>query len=168
MQNIGLFVKAECINFKHRAKTYSFNHTSYAFCFRKEAYFVNAEKYRLQGFDNVIVNAINGPLTRYVKLLVEHAPWMPGTFSPPPCVSDRNMNHGTCVMHVPWCMPGSLTSGFLWSWWRGKRSRHSQRMHNPHFYVSGKRPMRTRIILDTDMRYLIPTLTHSPAFITLS
>ena len=25
--------------------------------------------------------------------------------------------------------------------WRGKRSRHSRRMHNPQFYVSGKRPM---------------------------
>ena len=25
--------------------------------------------------------------------------------------------------------------------WRGKRSRHSQRMHNPQLYVSGKRPM---------------------------
>ena len=27
---------------------------------------------------------INGPLTRYVKLRVVHAPGMPGTFSPPP------------------------------------------------------------------------------------
>ena len=25
--------------------------------------------------------------------------------------------------------------------WRGKRSRHSRCMHNPQFYVSGKRPM---------------------------
>ena len=25
--------------------------------------------------------------------------------------------------------------------WQGKRSRHSRRMHNPQFYVSGKRPM---------------------------
>ena len=24
------------------------------------------------------------------------------------------MHHGTCVTHVPWRMPGSLTSGFLW------------------------------------------------------
>ena len=23
-----------------------------------------------------------------------------------------DMHHGTCVTHVPWCMPGSLTSGF--------------------------------------------------------
>ena len=30
------------------------------------------------------VQAGNGPLTRYVKLRVAHAPGMPGTFSPPP------------------------------------------------------------------------------------
>ena len=42
-----------------------------------------------------------------------------GTFSPTPRVSDPDIHHGTCVTHVPWCMPGSLTSGFLWSrWWR--------------------------------------------------
>ena len=83
----------------------------------------------------------HGPLTRYVKMQVAHAPDMPGTFPPPPRVSDPDMHHGTCVTHVPWCMPGSLTSGFLGSRWRGKRSRHSQRMRNPQFYVSGKRPI---------------------------
>ena len=30
---------------------------------------------------------------------------MPGTFSPPPRVTDPDMHHGTCVTHVPWCMP---------------------------------------------------------------
>ena len=49
-----------------------------------------------------------------------HAPGMPGTFSPLPQVSDPDMHHGTCVMHVPWCMPGSLTSGFIWNRRRGK------------------------------------------------
>ena len=34
-------------------------------------------------------------------------------------VSDPNMHHGTCVTHVPWCMPGSLTCGLLWSGWAG-------------------------------------------------
>ena len=58
---------------------------------------------------------------------------MPGTFSPPPWVSDPDMHHGTCVMHVPWCMMGSLTSGFLWRPWRGKRSRQSWRMRNSQF-----------------------------------
>ena len=60
-------------------------------------------------------------------------------FHRPPRVSDPDMHHGTFVTHVPWCMAGSLTSGFLWSWWRGKLSRHSRRMRNPQFYVSGKR-----------------------------
>ena len=50
-----------------------------------------------------------------------------------PLVSDPDMHHGTCVTHVPWCMPGSLTSGFLWSRWRGKRFRHSRRMRIPYF-----------------------------------
>ena len=82
----------------------------------------------------------NGSLARYLKLWVVHAPGTPGTFSPPPRVSDLDMHHGTCVMHVPWCMLGSLTSGFLRSRWRGKRSRHSRCMRNPQFCVSGKRP----------------------------
>ena len=74
-----------------------------------------------------------GSLTRYVILLVAHAPGMPGTFSPPPRVRDLGMHHGTCVTHVPWCMLGSLTSGFLWRQWWGKRSRQCRRMHNPQF-----------------------------------
>ena len=61
--------------------------------------------------------------------------------SPPLRVSHPDMHHGICVMHVPWCMPGSLTSGFLWSRWREKRSRHSRCMCNPQFYVSDKRPV---------------------------
>ena len=82
----------------------------------------------------------HGPLTRYLTLQVAHARGMPGTLSPPPRVSDPDMHDGTCVTHVPWCMSGSLTSGFLWSRCQGKRSRHSRRMRNPQFYVSGKRP----------------------------
>ena len=85
------------------------------------------------------------PLTRYVTLQVAHAPGIPGTFSPPPGVSDSGMHHSTCVTHAPWCMLGSLTSGFLWSRWRGKRSRHSRYMHNAQFYVSGKRSIGSKI-----------------------
>ena len=85
-------------------------------------------------------SCVHWPLIRCVQLRVVHAPGMPGTFSPPPRVSDPDMHHGTCVTHVSWCVPGSLTSGFLWSRWRGKRSLHFQRMRNPEFYVSGKRP----------------------------
>ena len=58
----------------------------------------------------------HGPLTRYVKFRTAHAPGMPGTFSPSqnemkPLVSDPGIHHGTCVTHVSWCMPGSLTRG---------------------------------------------------------
>ena len=52
------------------------------------------------------------PLARYVKLQVVHAPGMPGTFSPPPRVSDPDMYHGMCATHVPECMSGTLASGF--------------------------------------------------------
>ena len=54
------------------------------------------------------------------KIVGAHAPGMPGTFSPSPQVSDPDMHHGTCVTHVPWCMPRSLTSGFIWNRRRGK------------------------------------------------
>ena len=54
-----------------------------------------------------------------LKFWVPHALGIPGKVFPPPWVSDLDMNHGTCVAHVPWCKPGSLTSGFLWSSWRG-------------------------------------------------
>ena len=55
----------------------------------------------------------NGPLTRYAKLRVAHAP---GTFprhrlQRKLLVSDTSMHHGTCVTHVPWCMSGSLARG---------------------------------------------------------
>ena len=63
---------------------------------------------------------IHGPLARYVKLRVAHAPGMSETYSPPPQVSDPDMHHVTCVRHVPWCMPESLTCGFLWSRRQGK------------------------------------------------
>ena len=35
----------------------------------------------------------HGPLARYVKLRVTHAPGMPGTFSPPWRISDPDMRH---------------------------------------------------------------------------
>ena len=85
--------------------------------------------------------AVHGSLVKYVNLRIAHAPGMPGTFSPPPRVSDPDMHHGTCVAHVPRCMLGSLTSGFIWSWGREKCSRHTRRMRNLQFHLSGKRPM---------------------------
>ena len=66
------------------------------------------------------IRCMHGPHTRYVKLGVTHALGMPGTFSPPPWVSDPDIHHGTCMTHVPWCIPGSLISCFLWSSVTGK------------------------------------------------
>ena len=54
-------------------------------------------------------------LCRFVSLLCT-CDGNAGNFSTPPRLSDRDMHHGTCVTHVPRCMPGSLTSGFLWGW----------------------------------------------------
>ena len=95
------------------------------------------------------VSSYNGPLTRYVKLLVAHAPGIPGTFSPPPTSKEtasqrsrhasRHVRHARAVMHVGITNPR----------WRGKRSRHSRRMRNPQFYVSGKRPMGQWLEVDT-------------------
>ena len=75
------------------------------------------------------------------KIVGVHAPGMPGTFSPPSRVSDSDMHLGTCVTHVPWCMPGSLTSGFLWIRRRGETFPTFPVHAHPQFYLSGKRPI---------------------------
>ena len=95
----------------------------------------------------------HGPLTRYIALQVAHAPKKPGTFSPPPTSKETaswgsrhaslHVRHARAVMHV----------GIANLWWRGKRSRHSRRMRNPQFYVSGKRPM--------------PQWIHLPVFVII-
>ena len=82
-----------------------------------------------------------GPLNRYVKLRVAYAPGMPGTFSSPPTSkktasqrsrhASRHVRHARPLMHVGIANPQ----------WQGKRFRYSQRVRNPQFYVSGKRPM---------------------------
>ena len=88
MQNIGHFVWASVCQMSCRDLT---NVTSGKFLLGRHSW-------------------VHGSLTRYAKLRVGHAPGMPGTFSPPPRVSDPDMHHGTCVTHVPWCIPGSLTN----------------------------------------------------------
>ena len=81
-----------------------------------------------------LVTSRHGPLAKYVKKYgLRMRQECPGTFSPPLRVSNPDMHHGTCVTHVPWCMSGPLTSGFPWSQWRGKRSRHSRRMRKQNF-----------------------------------
>ena len=81
-----------------------------------------------------------GPLTRYVKLRVAHAPGMPRTFLPTPNSKEtaswrsrhasRHVRDARAVMHVGIANPR----------WLGKRSRHSRRMRNPQ-YIFGNRPM---------------------------
>ena len=44
---------------------------------------------------NVRIGCVNGPLTRYPKLRVAHAPGMPGTFYPPR-VSDPDTCRDAC------------------------------------------------------------------------
>ena len=63
-----------------------------------------------------MTSPLHGPLTRYVKLCVVHAQEIREGFprhrlQRKPLVSDSGMHHGTCVTHVSWCMPGSLTRG---------------------------------------------------------
>ena len=56
------------------------------------------------------ISIIYGPLARYVKLRVAHAPGMPGTFSPPSWVGDPDMHHGTCLTHVPAMMRAGIAN----------------------------------------------------------
>ena len=79
--------------------------------------------FMFQNIDVIIPKPVKGFIfasCQIRRIASAHAPGMPGTFSPSPQVSDPDMHHGTCVTHVPWCMPGSLTSGFLWNRRRGK------------------------------------------------
>ena len=82
---------------------------------------------------------INGPLTRYAKLRVAHAPGIPGTFSPPrpskENASERSRHASQHVRRARAVMRVGIVN------MRGKRSWHSQRMRDPQFCVSGKRPM---------------------------
>ena len=45
-----------------------------------------------------------------------------GNVSLPLWLSDPDMHHGTCMTHMPWCMPGSLNNHYLGSLRRGKAS----------------------------------------------
>ena len=95
--------------------------------------------YRHQRFNCTL--SLHGLLTIYAKLWVAHPPWMPGTFSQPPRVSDPDMQYGTCATHVLWCMSGSLTSGFLWSRFAGKTFPAFLAHAQPAIFVSGMKPM---------------------------
>ena len=89
----------------------------------------------------------HGPLTRYVKLQVAHAPGMPGTFSP---AADFKENR---LLAIPACITARAS--------RTCRDACRDRLHavtgktfpafpahaHPQFYVSGKRPMLYGIII---------------------
>ena len=77
-------------------------------------------------------------MARNVKLRVAHAP---GMCSPPPRVIDPDMHHGTCVTHVPWCTPGSVTRGFPLKSVVGKTFPAFPALAQPANHVSSKRPM---------------------------
>ena len=86
-------------------------------------------------------------LSRCITLRVAHAPGIPGTSSTPRTSREtaslrsrhasRHVRPARAVMHV----------GNTYSRWRGKRSRHSRCMRNPQFYLSGKRPMPSPLLI---------------------
>ena len=61
----------------------------------------------------------------------------------------------TYIFYIHWYFGNLLISGFLWSGWRGKRSRHYRRLRNPQFYVSGKRPMATDALVLKQCRCIV-------------
>ena len=79
-------------------------------------------------------------------------------FQRKPLVNDPGMHHGTCVTHVRWCMSGSLIRR-----WREKCSRHSRRMRNPQFCVSGNRAHRANSAEVSWRQYVFSPWTFLPA-----
>ena len=64
-----------------------------------------------------------------------------GNVLPTAWVNDPDMHHGTCVTHVPWCMSGSLTNGFLLKSVAGKKFSAFPSHAQPSILLTGKRPM---------------------------
>ena len=102
----------------------------------------------------------HGPLTRYAKLRVAHAPGMPRTFSPPPTsketASERSRHASRHVRHARAVMPVGIANPR----WQGKPSRHSRRMSNPPFYVSDKRSMAEQLSVNERGRYMCNFVSH--------
>ena len=80
--------------------------------------------------------------------------------------ASRHVRDARAVLHAGianWRFPLKSAVG-------GKRSRHSRRMRNPQFYVSGKRPMNATLLLHEGqsvatilsyLKYSISSLNHS-------
>ena len=133
----GCYNNGQQITHDSIAKCMSFSMILFLVCWLEHKILYNQSKIQV----SFLLLFSREPLIRYVKVWVAHAPGRPGTFSLSPRVNDHDMHHRSMrdartLLHL-----GSLTSGFLWSRWRGKRSRHSRRMCNPQFYVSGTRPV---------------------------
>ena len=98
----------------------------------------------------------NGPLTRYAKLQVAHAPGMPGTFS---SAADFDRNRylaiPTCITARAWRTCRDACRDRLPAV-TGKKLRAFPAHVHPQFCVSGKRPIGTLqvadlwVLLDTD------------------
>ena len=117
---------------------------------------------------------LHGPLTRYVKLRVVHAPGMPGTSSPdaefkgkrelaiPACITARASR--TCRDACRDCLPAVA----------GKTFPAFPAHAHPQFYAFGKRPMQTklqrpnRLISSTLILILkgVPVYIHSTKHLT--
>ena len=98
--------------------------------------------------------SLHGPLTRYAKLRVTHAPGMPGTFSPPPRISDPDRNASRHVRHARAVMHGGIANlRFPLKSMAGKAF--------PAFpaHVSGKRPME---IVGVQTMFWLRREGHSP------
>ena len=76
-----------------------------------------------------------GPLTRYVKLRVAHAP---GTFSPPPTSKETDSYRS---QQASWHVRDACSMMHV-----GIASPHCRCMRNPQFYVSGKRLIGSRSV----------------------
>ena len=94
--------------------------------------------------------------------VVPYAGGMPGTFSPPPRVSDSDMHHGMCVTHVPWCMLGLLTSGILWSRWRKNVPGIPGACATPNFAYLVRGPLNLRAIIHGS-----PTITWIKCIVSI-
>ena len=85
----------------------------------------------------LIRSLFHGPLTRYLKSKIAHTGNAGVTFSSPPPLKEtasqrsrhepRHVRDAHAVMNVGIANPR----------WAGKRSRHSRRMRNSEFWVSG-------------------------------
>ena len=112
--------------------------------------------YGLSPVQHQAMPCAHGSLTRYVKLRVAHALGMPGTF--PRNRLQRKQLVSGAVMYVGIASPRC----------REKHHRHSQRMHNPQFYVSVKRPIKSipyeHVIMCQNWAIFRPILSNQNVF----